>query len=284
MGGWRLQDESRGCGAIDLTPAMTAEQFLHALPFIAPILLLLGIPLLSRLLDSQHALLRLCVPAAVLLGIGMFLGLMIATAGGAIHPPLWKAGLPLACDGAADFTSQAYSYKPGQHGVARHVNCTHPDGSSEEITGTVVLTSTLVYGGALTLLLWLWRLPRTWARVRHAGTAAPAAPKRAADIAARVEGLRQRLHAGSSSAHTVVTVNGQPVDADVSADVSKLLGDLAAAAPGAFAPAMRGFVHPASGQPLDLEAALRDLQRLFDQRLITDQEYADKKAELLARL
>jgi len=257
---------------------MTAEQFLSALPLIVPVVLLLGIPLLVRLLRSQHALLRLCVPAAALLGIGLFLGLMIATAGGAIHPPLWKAGLPLACDGTADFTSQAYSYKPGQHGVARHVSCTHPDGSSEEITGTVVLTSTLVYGGALTLLLWLWRLPRIRARQRHPD------PKRDADIAAKVEGLRRRLHAGGSSTHTVVTVNGQPVDADVSADVSKLLGDLAAAAPGAFGPAMQGFVHPASGKPVDLETALRDLQRLFDQHLITEREYADKKAELLARL
>lgn len=238
---------------------------------------------------------QLLVPIGRMIGIGMFIGLMLATAGGAIYPPLWKVGVPLACDGPTSFQSQAYSYKPGQSGVSRSVTCMNPvDGSSQEITGTLVALSTLIYGSALSVLLLLFGIPRALAKRHRNGTATVrAAPPGRTDIDELVQRLQQRP---GTTTRSYVTVNGQPVDVEVASDVSQLLQSIAKSNPQVLTSDSNEhdiqaiFSKIASSQrrtasnPEILDEQLRQLKRLYDQRLITDAEYASKKADLLSQL
>jgi len=83
-----------------------------------------------------------------LAGVSLFIGTMIATAGGAIHPDLLNVAVPYVCDGrgGADMVSTPYSYRPGQQGVSRQVICPGPDGAGEDQTLHVVVTACLIYG------------------------------------------------------------------------------------------------------------------------------------------
>lgn len=272
---------------------MISPGWISALTVIVPAVLLVSALLVARLARSRNPFAIKLLRALVLGFIGMFLGLMVATAGGAIHPPIWKVGLPWVCDGTVSFESHAYSYKPGQNGVTRNVECENPaDGSREDVTGSLVVASALIYGGALSLLLLL--LGRPWQR-RDEPPARPASVASGrADIDAKVAQLRRRLHTGRSS--TVVTINGQPVDGDVATGVSHLLQSIAMSSLQEPVPVTdkQGtqaiFSEIADGRqatvgnPDDIDDQLRHLKRLFDQRLITEAEYTSKKADLLARL
>jgi hypothetical protein len=264
---------------------MISLGWISALPVIVPAVLLVTSPLLARLVRSRKPLAKTLLRALVLSFIGMFLGLMVATAGGAIYPPTWKVGVRWVCDGTANFESHAYSYKPGQSGVTRNVDCVNPaDGSREDITGSLVVASTLIYGGALSLLLLLFGPP--WRRRdKPDGIRADTTSGRP-DIDARVEQLRRRLHTGRSST----------VDHDVATDVSRLLQSIAgsslqSAAPAADEHDIRHIFsriatdrHGVIGKPESIDEQLRHLKHLFDQHLITEAEYTDKKADLLAGL
>ena len=57
------------------------------------------------------------------LPVSLFVGLMFATAGVAVHPPLAFVATPFVCDGIAEVESQHYSYRPGQSGVTRTLWC-----------------------------------------------------------------------------------------------------------------------------------------------------------------
>jgi hypothetical protein len=81
-------------------------------------------------------------------GVSLFIGTMIATAGGAIHPDLLNVAVPYVCEGEgpADTVSTPYSYRPGQQGVSRQIFCPRPDGTGEDRTLHVVVTACLIYG------------------------------------------------------------------------------------------------------------------------------------------
>lgn len=89
-----------------------------------------------------------------------FIGLMIATAGGAIHPPLVQPAAQLLCDGEVSLRSQGYSYKPGQSGVAHTITCTSSEGDKREITFQSVFFAAALYGAVLFVLHLLWWLLR----------------------------------------------------------------------------------------------------------------------------
>src|SRR3546814_5056178 len=84
--------------------------------------------------DSPSPITRLGCGLMVLLPICAFGGVMVASAGGAIHPPLVTVAAPYVCDGTVETQSQNYSYKPGQQGVARNIFCIDPDGERRDIT------------------------------------------------------------------------------------------------------------------------------------------------------
>src|SRR3546814_1266251 len=64
--------------------------------------------------DSPSPITRLGCGLMVLLPICAFGGVMVASAGGAIHPPLVTVAAPYVCDGTVETQSQNYSYKPGR--------------------------------------------------------------------------------------------------------------------------------------------------------------------------
>src|SRR3546814_15409786 len=61
--------------------------------------------------DSPSPITRLGCGLMVLLPICAFGGVMVASAGGAIHPPLVTVAAPYVCDGTVETQSQNYSYK-----------------------------------------------------------------------------------------------------------------------------------------------------------------------------
>ncbi|HWK61847.1 MAG TPA: SHOCT domain-containing protein [Eoetvoesiella sp.] len=75
---------------------------------------------------------------------------MIASAGGALHPPLLTVAAPVLCDGDMDITSRSYSYKPGQHGTSHTIRCER-QGRAEEVTLRAIGVSTLIYGAGARL-------------------------------------------------------------------------------------------------------------------------------------
>ncbi|HMN20708.1 MAG TPA: SHOCT domain-containing protein [Ottowia sp.] len=277
---------------------MTLEQILNlgllALPAVIPIVVLL---LVWRKLATALQLQRALLPRAgwklrliVLAGVSLFIGLMIATAAGAIHPPIVAPGARLVCDGAVEMRSQAYSYKPGQRGVSHTITCAAPDGSQQEITLSAILASTLLYGGGLFTVLLLWSgLRRT---LRSAAVQDPTgAPGMVRDFSSFDAG-------GRATTRTTVSVDGvRQLDPQALGELGRLvrqnLGDAlgarveqalaSAARQGAGAP----VVVPDDAPPSDSRSTagrLRELKRLLDEGLVSASEYEAKKAEILARL
>src|SRR3546814_1711022 len=68
-------------------------------------------------------------------------------------------GAPLSCpSGHLEVISQAYSYKPGQHGRVTNIHCLLANGERETITFITILYAGLVYSAVLmTTFLWLGR-------------------------------------------------------------------------------------------------------------------------------
>lgn len=140
------------------------------------------------LLVAKLALRRRPGPAAklgcallVLLGVAAFCGIMVASAGGAIHPPLVERAAPYACDGTVERLSQNYSYKPGQQGVSHTIYCIAPDGTRRDITLRAIGAASIYYGlyafGGLILLgllLALFRPRRTDSEIADANALASA--------------------------------------------------------------------------------------------------------------
>src|SRR3546814_15917143 len=91
-----------------------------------------------------------------------FRSVMVAGAGGAIHPPLVTVAAPYVGDGTVETQSQNYSYKPGQQGVARNIFCIDPDGERRDITlrtvGAAAVYYTLIFLAAGIVLVLLVRL------------------------------------------------------------------------------------------------------------------------------
>ena len=95
------------------------------------------------------------------LGISLFCGLMIATAGGAVYPPLVQPGAEWVCrQGQVRVDSQGYSYKPGQQGVSRTVVCKEPDGSERDVALPSIAAAFVMYSLVLFVLMALWQLLR----------------------------------------------------------------------------------------------------------------------------
>src|SRR3546814_12537222 len=66
----------------------------------------------------------------LLVPVCAFGGIMVASAGGAIHPPLVTVAAPYVCHGPVEAHSRNYSHKPRQPGVARQHLCPDPTGDS----------------------------------------------------------------------------------------------------------------------------------------------------------
>ena len=173
--------------------------------------------------------------AAILLSVSLFVGLMLATAGTAIHPPLVRVAAPLACDGAFVIESSRYSYKPGQSGIEHHYYCVRAQGGREEITLRAIFMAFLVYSAAALVVCLLLALPLLW-WLRRKFDVVPDLVRRA----------RASMHRDGMTVRVIRTQA-----ADAAADEG------------------------------DIAGRLRQLARLRDEGLISEQEYAAKKAAIL---
>lgn len=90
-----------------------------------------------------------------LLAVSLFFGVVIiAVAGGAVYPPLYKAGASLVCKGELVIESSRYSYKPGQIGTQHTIFCQDKtSGARTEVTLKAIFAAGLVYSGVIFAVL-----------------------------------------------------------------------------------------------------------------------------------
>ena len=202
---------------------------------------------------------RFGVTLFAVLPASLFVGLMIATAGVAVHPPIAFIATPLVCAGEVEVELQNYSYRPGQSGVTRTIWClSGGEGGKparEDITFKAVGASFLIYSGiafVLLQLLWWMLRPRVAGLFRWKGTRGRSAPIAGVDLSSILSQVAEAVERG---------------DAKVS--VRSMTADL------------RDGDGPAGDDPADRLATLKQLR---DRGLISAAEYEAKKAEILSRL
>lgn len=218
-----------------------------------------------------------------LLDVSLFGGLMIATAVGAVYPPVIEPGAQWLCrQGQVRVDSQAYSYKLGQRGVAHRVLCEQPGTDGRDITLPTMAAAFVMYALVIFVLMALWQ------RLRGARGQAPAQDFSRPDAAPSLG-----IPGGAPGVHTTVHVNGRQIDG------LDALGDVVRQQLGA---GMAGLVEQAlregrsstqtrktvvvNGQDGGGDPAerLRKLTALRDQGLITETEYQAKRAQVLKDL
>mgnify|MGYP001050901855 CR=1 FL=1 len=235
-----------------------------------------------------------------------FIGLMIATAGGAIYPPVVQPAAQLLCDGEVSMKSQGYSYKPGQRGVAHTITCAEANGDQREITFQSVFFAAALYGAALFVLRLLWWLLRGRGDAPEPDAATGLSPSGAfgspsrpggndlgkalqglsgvlgSAVATQIQEALNKAHGG----HANVTINGREVPMN-DAIGQRLADALQKASSGKGVTVNSTTVN---GQPMgDLPASdtatrLQQLKQLRDRGLISAAEFDAKRAEILRAL
>lgn len=239
-------------------------------------------------------------------GLSLFAGLMIATAVGAMFPPVVLPAASLICDGAVELQSQGYSYKPGQRGVSHLISCVGADGSRESITLATVGVAWLLYSALVFVLLSLWHM-LSGAIARKDGGAQdfslpdlgtpPAAPPSPVFTGSPSTGAREP--GVFTTTRTTVSVD-DAVKLQGLAGLSDVLrqtlgGKMADMVGEALEQAKKqsrngqpividGGTHILQGGAPDAASRLRALQALRDQGLISSAEYEAKRADILGSL
>jgi len=198
----------------------------------------------------------------IVLPVSLFIGLMIATAGMAIYPPVTAIATPLICAGEVVHQSQHYSYQPGQQGITRTILCRTGGAKNqgEDITMQAVGMSFLLYSAIAFLLLFFIAMPllrRRFSRVIDSTrTFATNATTNAAGATASPVDLRAIL---ARVAEAVERGDGKLVVRNMSFGAPDGPGDDA-----------------------DAAERLGLLRELRDQGLISAEDYEAKKAEILS--
>ena len=195
----------------------------------------------------------------VVLPVSLFVGLMIASAGTALYPPVTRVAGPLICAGGTlDYESHGASYRPGEYTVTRTIYCVAgaagaKGGAREEVTLRAVGVSFLIYATIAFILLRFVALPLLRRRLRAVLKGSPGLrPPGGTTFGVEeiLERVKQAVERGGGS----VVVRGSSF-------------------------------HPSDAGPDDdLAARLARLKDLRDQGLITAADYEAKKAEILSRL
>ncbi len=253
-------------------------------------------------LESALKTVSFLVLGGVLLAISLFIGLMIATAGGAVYPPLIKVAAPFVCEDEFVIESSRYSRGPGHSGVERKFFCVDaPTGARQEVTLYAVFIAFLVYSAmvfaaalaVLTPLSFIMfrsakktaeritaGLPKTQTPGARPSSASPAAaPRKPAATQARIifngreyanaDEMPPEARAAYEQAMSVFADadrNGVP-------DIFEGAGTNPASRPA-----------QATGGSADPAERLRKLKELFDTGLITKEEYEAKRGEILSQM
>ena len=193
--------------------------------------------------------------------VSLFVGLMIATAGTAMWPPLTGLATPLICEGQVEHESEYWSVRPGERGISRSIYCVAGDGAREDITVKAIAASFLVYSAiafVLVSLLAAWTrrgVARAFDRsalsrsiVIDAGAAQPAPGSPADSILGLVS---EAVRRGNALVVVRDAAAGGPADAGTGHDTAERLATL---------------------------------KQLLDDGLIDPDDYEAKKAEILSGL
>lgn len=202
------------------------------------------------------------VTLLIVLPASLFFGILFGTAGTAVHPPLAFVATPLVCAGEVEIESRNYSYRPGQSGVSRSFWCVTDEAGGKparaDITMKTILAAMLVYSLIAFVPLWLiGRLVRRGVggmfRRATSGAGPSAFGGTAPGEAVDLSGILSRVSEAVRSGNARVQVRQARVD-------------------------LRGDGEAGLAERLEM------LQALHARGLITDAEYAAKKAEILAGL
>ncbi|MFC4296995.1 SHOCT domain-containing protein [Castellaniella hirudinis] len=231
-----------------------------ALPVVILFFLRRRIPGLSALFSIRNQFLsRLLGYQWFRIPVGLFIGLMIASAGGALHPPLLTVAAPVLCDGDMDISSRNYSYKPGQSGMAHTIRCER-EGRLQEVTLRAIGVSTLIYGtGAWVLLTLLYLCSRRHQDENPTGGLA-------AGISAGFGGRVSTDDLIAAFTQKMKKGAGSPATFDLRSHTITSSGGTSSSTGG------------------DAASRLRQLKALRDQGLISAQDYESRKQEILDEL
>ena len=199
----------------------------------------------------------------LVLPVSLFVGLMIASAGTALYPPVTRVAAPLVCPGGTlDYQSHGTSYRPGEYTVTRTIYCVEgaggpKGGAREDVTLNAAGMSFLIYSAIAFILLRFIALPLLRRRFRAAlervpGLRPPGAEASGAPFA--VEEILERVKQAVERGGGAVTVRGAALDP------------------------------PDEGAGDEAASRLARLKALRDRGLITAADYEAKKAEILSRL
>lgn len=259
-----------------LAVPVVAVLFLIERPDLAPLIIGLAIPLEVLLVVAlssqavmtavkpgssglQFGVVRRVITALMLLGMSLFIGFVGVAVTGALAPNAVRFGGALACSGTVVSESTQYSYKPGQHGVAREFYCLADDGTTQAITGrTFVYSSLLVAAAALVVLTLLFLFVRGSLRRRFSFVSTATQPFTVTPSGQVMGGgrLGEQFEEFLSRSQVVAT--------------DKAENNRSSAAAG-------------SGRT-NTEERLAILERLYRSGQVTLQEYNAKRAEILADL
>lgn len=204
---------------------------------------------------SAFPFLRFGATWLAVLPASLFIGLMIASAGTALYPPVTRIAAPLVCPGGRlDYRSHGASYRPGEYIVTRTILCVSgtdgPKGAGrKDVTLKAAGAAFLIYSAIAFLLLRFLVLPPLRRRLRALLDASPPASGRFA-VGEILERVREAVERGGGSMTTPSGTTGPPGTS-------------------------------AGGDPAERLARLKALR---DQGLITASDYEAKKAEILSRL
>ena len=227
----------------------------------------------------------LMVWLGVILVSSLFIGLMIATAGGAVYTPLYRAAAPFACDGEFAIESRRYSYKPGQSGVEHKIYCRDKaTGARTEITFYAIFIAFLVYSG-LTFVVLLGVTVVLIFPLR-------ALARRAKDAAGPVNlpGMIIGTPRATRRTPARIIVNGreyagpEEMPPETRAAYEGAMGVFADSDGDNIPDLFEGLGVRARPPADDAAARLTKLKSLLDAGLITTQEYEAKRAEILSEL
>lgn len=259
----------------------------------------LGGSLLGRLFPPWRWVMRVA--------LSVFLGLMIATAVGAMFPHIILPAASVLCDGTVELHSQGYSYKPGQRGVSHVISCAGANGSQESITLATIGVAWLGYSAIVFVLLSLWRL-LGGAIARQSGDAQDfSMPGLGVPLSAPANPApTSSPPGGSANKPQVFTRTRTTVSGNDAARLQSLagLGDILRQTMGGK---MAGMIEeaieqarhqPRDGKPVIIDGGthiiqdggqgaasrLRALQALRDQGLISSAEYEAKRTAILNEL
>ena len=194
----------------------------------------------------------------IVLPVSLFIGLMIATAGMAVYPPVTGIATPLICSGEVVHESQRYSYRPGQQGITRTIHCRTGGAkeAGEDITLKAIGVSFLLYSAIAFLLLRFIAVPLLSRRFARA-----------------IEKSRT-FTAGATGA------SASPIDLH---SILSRVAEAVERGDGRVVVRNMSFGAPdGPGDDADATERLGLLRELRDQGLISAEDYEAKKAEILS--